>query len=89
MCVWSTDLFEGVSTQFAKLQAYADFLDPSWTPLHHLFGAPPAVRAQALMMDVHNFDEWKRDVCLTIVLDCNGQWSWDFGKIPMVPECLF
>ncbi len=41
------------------------------------------------MKDVHNYDEWKRDLHHAIMLDCNKQWSWDFMQVPMVPECLF
>ena len=41
------------------------------------------------MKDIHDFDEWKRDLCQAIMLDCNKRWSWDFMWVPMVPECLF
>ncbi len=71
MCAEHGLLFEGVSMQFVKLQAYADFLDPSQAPLCHLFRVPPSIGVWALWKDVHNYDEWKRDLCLTIVLDCN------------------
>ena len=76
-------------SQFAQLQKYADFLDPSQMPPCHLFGPPPSIRAHALMKDVHNYDKWKRDLHHSIVLDCSKQWSWDFTQVPMVPECLF
>ncbi len=76
-------------SQFAQLQKYADFLDPSQTPPHHLFGPPPSIGVHALMKDVHNYNEWKRDLHHSIMLDCNEWWSWDFTWVPMVPECLF
>ena len=50
---------------------------------------PPSIRVHTLMKDVHDYDEWKRDLCHSIVLHCNEQWSWDFTQVPIVPECLF
>ena len=50
---------------------------------------PPSIGACTLTKDVHNYNEWKRDLCHSIMLDCNEQWSWDFTQIPMVPKCLF
>ena len=41
MCTEHRLSFEGVMSQFAQLQKYADFLDPSQMPPHHLFGPPP------------------------------------------------
>ncbi len=41
------------------------------------------------MKDIHDYDEWKRDLCHSIMLDCNEWWSWDFTQVPMVPEYLF
>ncbi len=41
------------------------------------------------MKDIHDYNEWKRDLCHAIMLDCNEQWSWDFMQVPMVPKCLF
>ncbi len=65
-------------SQFIQLQKYADFFDPSRMPPCHLFGPAPSIRVHALMKDVHDYDEWKRDLHPSIVLDCNEQWSWDF-----------
>ncbi len=44
---------------------------------YHLFGPPPAIEARALTKDIHNYDEWKRDLHHAIVLDCNKHWAWD------------
>ena len=65
------------------------FWIPHEWPPHHLFRPPPMIGAHALTKDVHNYDEWKRDLCHAIVLDCNEQWSWDFMRVLIVPECLF
>ncbi len=89
MCTEHWLSFKGVLSQFAQLQKYADFLDPLRMPPCHLFGPPPCIRVCALLKDVHDYNEWKRDLHHSIVLDCNEQWSWDFTWVPMVPKCLF
>ena len=73
MCAEYRLSFKGITSQFTQLQKYADFLDLSWTPPHHLFGPPPSIRACTLMKEVHNYDEWKRDLYHSIMLDCNEQ----------------
>ncbi len=89
MCAENGLSFEGVMSQFTQLQKYTDFLDPSRTPPHHLFRPPPAIQVHALTKDIHDYDKWKKDLCHAIMLDCNEWWSWDFMRVPMVPECLF
>ncbi len=41
------------------------------------------------MKDLHDYDEWKRDLHHSIMLECTEQWSWDFIQVPMVPKYLF